>query len=102
MASSNSFFAKPNSAEKRAVDDLIDADRVVLVGPILAEVLVGFRREEQSQWAASRLKMAHWIDITWDDWSFAATLGRRIAAATSGVPLTDLVVSAVAIKVVSR
>ena len=68
-----SFFAKPNSAEKRAVDELIDADRVALVGPVLAEVLVGFRRLEQAQWVASRLKMAHWFDVTWDDWVFAAT-----------------------------
>jgi len=28
------FFAKPDSLEKKAVDDLIDADRVALVGPI--------------------------------------------------------------------
>jgi hypothetical protein len=40
-----SFFSKPDSPEKRAVDDLIDADRVVLIGPILAEVLLGFRRK---------------------------------------------------------
>jgi len=93
-----SFFAKPNSAEKRAVDELIDADRVLLVGPVLAEVLIGFRREEQAQWAASRLRMAHWIDITSDDWTFAATLGRRLAAANRGVPLTDLIIAAIAIR----
>ena len=50
-----SFFSKPGSAEKRAVDDLIDADRVALVGPIVAEVLLGFRRKEQADWIASRL-----------------------------------------------
>lgn len=93
-----SFFAKPNSAEKRAVDDLIDADRVLMLGPILAEVLVGFRREEQAQWAASRLKMADWIDLTWDDWIFAATLGRQIAATRHGVPLTDLFIATIAIR----
>jgi len=41
-----SFFAKPGSPEKAAVDDLLDSDRVALVGPILAEVLLGFRRRE--------------------------------------------------------
>ncbi len=42
-----SFFSKPDSPEKKAVDELIDSDRVALVGPIVAEVLIGFRRQEQ-------------------------------------------------------
>jgi len=54
-----SFFAKPSSTEKEAVDDLIDSDRVALVGPIVAEVLAGFRRQAQADWVASRLRMAH-------------------------------------------
>ena len=32
-----SFFGKPGSPEKLAVDKLIDMDRIALVGPILAE-----------------------------------------------------------------
>ena len=39
------FFGKPGSPEKAAVDDLLDGDRVALVGPIVAEVLQGFRRK---------------------------------------------------------
>lgn len=93
-----SFFAKPNSVEKRAVDELIDADRVLLIGPILSEVLVGFRRPDQAQWVASRMRMAHWLDIIWDDWTFTATLGRQVAATKRGVPLTDLIIAAVAIR----
>ena len=54
-----SFFSKPESPEKRAVDDLIDADRVALIGPILAEVLLGFRRNAQADLVASRLRAAH-------------------------------------------
>jgi hypothetical protein len=33
-----SFFRKPGLPEKRAVDELIDDDRVALMGPILAVV----------------------------------------------------------------
>lgn len=51
-----SFFSKPGSTEKRELDDLIDADRVALVGPIVAEVLLGFRRKVQADWIASRLR----------------------------------------------
>jgi hypothetical protein len=37
-----SFFGKPHSPEKVAVDDLLDSDRVVLVGPIVAEASWAF------------------------------------------------------------
>lgn len=91
-----SFFAKVNSAEKAAVDELLDADRVALVGPVLAEVLMGFRRKDQADWVASRLRMAHYIDPIWDDWVLAASLGRELASAGAKLPLTDLVLAAVA------
>ncbi len=40
-----SFFIKPSSAEKLAVDDLIDAGRVAVVGPLVAEVLLTLSAE---------------------------------------------------------
>lgn len=91
-----SFFSKPSSPEKRAVDDLLDADRVALVGPIIAEVLLGFRRKDQADWVASRLRLAHYVETNWEDWRAAADLGRDLAAKGHRLPLTDLVVAAVA------
>jgi len=35
----SAFFSKPGSREKRAMDVLLDEDRVALTGPVLAEVL---------------------------------------------------------------
>ncbi len=75
-----SFFTKPGSPEKKAVDDLLDSNRVVLLGPLLAEILQGFRRKDQSDWAASRLRMAHYIETSWEEWRAAADLGRDLAA----------------------
>ena len=91
-----SFFSKPNSPEKRAVDVLLDADRVALVGPIVTEVLLGFRRADQADWVASRLRLAHCPDIEWDDWQNASILGRSLMARGHKLPLTDLVVATVA------
>ena len=70
-----SFFAKPSSPEKLAVDRLLTADRIALAGPIVAEVLIGFRRKDQADWIASRLKLAHYVEPTWNDWQAAADLG---------------------------
>jgi predicted nucleic acid-binding protein len=93
-----SFFGKPGSPEKVAVDALLDADRVALLGPILAEVLLGFRRKDQADWVASRLKLAHYVEAGVDDWRAAADLGRDLAANGNKLPLTDLLVAAVALR----
>ncbi len=91
-----SFFGKPSSPEKVAVDELLDTDRVALVGPIVAEVLLGFRRQDQADWVSSRLRLAHYIEAEWEDWREAADLGRELAAKGHKVPLTDLVVATIA------
>jgi predicted nucleic acid-binding protein len=91
-----SFFGKPNSPEKRAVDGLLDEDRVALLGPIVAEVLLGFRRKDQADWVASRLPLAHYAEANWDDWRAAADLGRDLAVQGNKLPLTDLLVATVA------
>src|SRR5579883_1235007 len=91
-----SFFSKPTSQEKVTVDQLLDTDRVALLGPILAEVLLGFRRKDQADWVASRLKMAHYVEAGWDDWRAAGDLGRELAAKGNKLPLTDLLVATVA------
>src|SRR5438093_11807875 len=92
----SSFLGKPNSPEKLAVDDLLEADRVALIGPILGEVLLGFRRKDQADWVASRLRLAHYVEAGWDDWRTAADIGRELAANGHKLPLTDLVAASVA------
>jgi predicted nucleic acid-binding protein len=66
---------------------------------VLAEVLRGFRRVEQADWVSSRLRLAHYLEPTWDDWRSAAGIGRELAAGGHAVPLTDLVVAALARRV---
>ena len=92
-----SFFAKPNSLEQRVVGGLLRLDRVALVGPIVAEVLLGIRRRDQADWVGSRLKLSHYVEADWDNWRSAAELGRSLAALRHRLPLSDLVVAAVAL-----
>jgi predicted nucleic acid-binding protein len=91
-----SVFAKANSPHQQAVERLINQDRAVLIGPVLTEVLYGFRRQEQADWAASRLRKLIWLEIEWDNWRQAASLGRQLAATGHRLPLTDLVITAIA------
>jgi predicted nucleic acid-binding protein len=92
----SSFFSKPNSPEKIAVDELLDMDRVAVVGLILSEVLLGFRRKDQADWVASRLRLGHYVEASWNEWRAAADLGRECAAKGNQLPLTDLVVATIA------
>jgi predicted nucleic acid-binding protein len=66
---------------------------------VLAEVLRGFRRSEQADWVASRLRLAHYLEPIWEDWRNAAALARELPASGHDVPLTDLVVAALARRV---
>jgi len=92
------FFTRPTSREKLAVDELLAGDRVALIGPIAAEVLRGFRRQDQADWASSRLRLAHFVTAEWDDWCRAAELGREQAKRGRDLPVTDLVLAAVALR----
>ena len=91
----SSFFGKPSSPEKGAVDALLDADRVALVGPVVSEVLLGFRRKDQADWVVSRLRLAHYVEANWDDWRPPQTWAHEVAAKGNRLPLTDLVVATV-------
>ena len=62
------FFNRPQSLEKQTVDELLDDDRATLIGPVLAEILLGFRRDEQADWVASELRGLRYLQVTWNEW----------------------------------
>ena len=92
------FFNRPQSAEKRAVDALLDDDRAALIGPIVTEILQGIPRAAQADYIASLLRGMRCLETIWDDWPEAARLGRRLAAAGHRLPLSDLILAAVALR----
>jgi len=91
------FFNSRRSAEKAAVDALLKEDRATLIGPILSEILLGFRHDDQADWVASELRGVRWLEVGWLDWQHAANLGRSLAASGHKLPLSDLVVASVAL-----
>jgi len=92
------FFNRPQSAEKKAVDALLDDDRAALIGPIVTEILQGIPREAQANYVASLPRGLRCLETVWDDWPEAARLGRRLAAAGHRLPLSDLLLAAVAVR----
>jgi hypothetical protein len=92
------FFNRPQSEEKRIVDTLLDDDRAALIGPIAVEILQGIPREPQAAYVASLLRGLRCLETGWEDWLEAARRGRRCAAAGHRLPLSDLILAAVAIR----
>lgn len=92
------FFNRPHSDEKRHVDQLLDEDRGAMTGEVLYEVLIGFRRDEHADWVASALSGVNLLEPTRDEWRAAARLGRRLIAHGQRIPLTDVLLAAVAIE----
>ncbi len=75
-----SFFSRKKSIHKTALGELLEEDRAAIIGPILAELLLGFKKEKEAEWVASSLAGLHFLDLSWDDWCAAAKLGRHLAA----------------------
>ncbi len=89
-------FKRPQGGTHDTIRTLLLQDRVILVGPVVTEVLIGFRRHDQAAWASSVLKAVRLDPLLWKDWKEAAELGRQQIANGNELPLTDLVVVAVA------
>jgi predicted nucleic acid-binding protein len=92
------FFSRKSSAHKTAVTELLEEDRALLIGPILAEILLGFKKDQEADWVASALEGAHYVELLGDDWRAAASLGRALAAGGHFLPLSDLYLASVAIR----
>ncbi len=90
------FFNRPQSETKRIVDALLRGDRGAIVGPIVAEILLGFRRKAEADWASSLLRGVRYLEVLWDDSRAAASLGRVLAARGHILPLSDLAIASVA------
>lgn len=91
------FFRNPKSLAVRDIRPLAVLDRIVTVGPVMAEVLMGFRREAEANWANAQFGGVKYLQLTREHWRVAARLYREQKALGNELPLTDLVVVAAAL-----
>ena len=81
------FFNRPGSPQKREIDALIDADRLVLVGVVLAELIQGCRTPREAETLASQLMGLPFLDTRVATWRRAGELSfglRRRGVTQSG------------------
>lgn len=58
------FFNRPESPEKQAIDALIDADRLALVGVVLAELLQGCRTPKEANMILTKLTGLRFLETS--------------------------------------
>jgi predicted nucleic acid-binding protein len=92
------FFARKKSPHKSAVADLLDQDRAAIIGPILAEVLLGFTKDTEADWVASALAGVQYLELSRKAWRAAAKLGRHLAAGGHFLPVSDLALAVAALR----
>jgi predicted nucleic acid-binding protein len=92
------FFNRPDSREKAAIDILIDAEEIALVGVVLAELLQGCRTESERNSLSDGLTALPYYEVTRSTWSHAGDLSAQLLRRGVTVPLSDLVIAALALE----
>lgn len=92
------FFNRPNSLEKRALDLLIDAHEVALVGVILTEILQGCRSRSERDEVTDALLALPYLEARQSTWILAGDLSSTLLQTGVTLPISDLVVAALALE----
>ncbi len=92
------FFTRPDSLEKAALDFLIGAVEVVLVGVVLAELLQGCRTPAERDSLSDALLALPYYEVARSTWSQAGDLSAPLLRRGITLPLSDLIIAALAIE----
>jgi predicted nucleic acid-binding protein len=92
------FFNQPGSPEKREIDALIDADRLVLVGVVLTELMQGCRTTSEANTIISKLTGLRFLETSFSSWRGAGELSFALRRKGITLPLSDLVIAALALE----
>jgi len=92
------FFNRPDSLEKAALDTLIDADDVILVGVVLAELLQGCRTAAERALLSDALSALPYRETARSTWERAGGLSAQLLRKGATLPLSDLIIAALALE----
>lgn len=90
------FFRNKTGAVGDAVTALIEQDRAVITGPVLAELLQGLKNRQESEALDELLDILQFAEIDRTDWEKTGALLRKLRQKGITVPLTDALIAVVA------
>ena len=92
------YLRDPDSDPGRAMDALLSKREVLMVGMVLTEVLRGARRQREFDALRDRLTAIQFLDTDQETWIRVAALALGLRERGETIPVTDLIVAAVAIQ----
>jgi len=92
------FFRNPLSPEKKEVDVLLDDDRAVLVGIVLAELLQGTRSQKEFELIKSALTALPFYEVSTQGWIKTGATASQLRKQGITIPLSDCLIAALAIE----
>ncbi|GJL53289.1 MAG: ribonuclease VapC [Nitrospirales bacterium] len=93
-----SFFNRPASIEKQALDDLLDRDDVVLVGIVLTELLQGVRSKTEREVLHELFSALPYLEMTFQTWLSAGDLSSFVRQKGKTLGFPDLLIAALALQ----
>lgn len=90
------FFNRPESDKAAGVKSLIEHDRAVLTGVVLAELLQGARTSTELAELRVALAAVEFVETTPDLYARAGTLGFSLRRGGVTAPITDCIIAAAA------
>ncbi len=92
------YLRRTDSDPGRRLDRLLDRREVLLTGVVLAEILQGASGEDDVTRLDAALGAATYVEVERAAWARAGRLSRELRASGQSIPLTDLIVAAVALE----
>ena len=92
------YLRNPQSEVGSTLQELLDADRVLMTDVVLAEVLQGARTEREFEILLSQLRALPYQEMSKDTWVSAGRIGLELRMADGLIPLTDLAIAALALE----
>ena len=89
---------RPESAEARELDALLQQDQVATTDLVIAEVLQGSSSASHFQENADKMEALHYFHAARETWLKAAELSFQLMRSGLTTPLSDLVVATVAME----
>ena len=92
------YLRSPHSPTGSALQALLDANTVVMVAIVLAEVLQRARTEREYAALLPRLDAVPYEETTKESWAAAGKIAAQLRGSGKTIPLTDIAIAALTIE----
>lgn len=88
------FFRDNKSAIRKRVFDLLDANRIVINGVVISELLMGARGKKETDFVKERLSRLDYLEADKNFFILCGDIGNKIRKSGIKMPLSDILITA--------